>query len=76
MAADFLSDPECTEVVGLATEKHDSDEGHSLTVMYLNLPTWAAEDAAKASAMQKGLGFFARPTESRIGLDEYPGCGQ
>ncbi len=61
-----------TEVVGIATERYKPNQGFSLDIGYLYMPTWNEDDETKLRAIQRDLGYFRDPRETRYQEDEYP----
>lgn len=48
-----------TKVVGIATDKpKEGKSGHSSDIVYLDMPSWTAEDGAKVDGIQADLGYF------------------
>lgn len=48
-----------TTVVGIATDKpKEGKTGYSSDILYLHLPSWTEEDAAKVDGIQTELGYF------------------
>lgn len=48
-----------TKVVGIATDKpKEGKSGHSSDIVYMDMPTWTAEDGAKVDGIQADLGYF------------------
>jgi hypothetical protein len=64
--------PECTRVVGIATERYEKGNGFSLDLYNLFRPKWSAEDQKRMEVMQKKLGYFSRPKVTKDSEDEYP----
>lgn len=59
-------------VIGIATEQYEPGKGFSLDAVYLHFDNWSERERAHSEAMQKDLGFFVKPVETRIHEDEYP----
>jgi len=64
--------PTCKTVVGIATEQYERGKGFSMDALYLTKETWTDKDQAHLEAMQKELGYFVSPVQTRIKEDEYP----
>jgi hypothetical protein len=48
-----------TKVVGIATDKpKEGKSGHSSDIVYMDMPTWTAEDRATVDGIQADLGYF------------------
>ncbi len=48
-----------TTVVGIATDKpKEGKTGYSSDILYLQVPLWTEEDAAKINGIQRDLGYF------------------
>lgn len=65
--------PKLTTVVGIATEEYVSGRGYSLDAFYFYKPVWTPEDQELMETVQRELGYFANPLESKMREDEYPG---
>jgi len=51
--------PNVTIVVGIAVDKPKAGKkGHSSDILYLNIPSWTADDAANVDGIQRDLGYF------------------
>lgn len=59
-------------VVGIATERYRRGAGFSLDAVRLAIPTWTEDDQRAVEGIQRDLGYFANPVESRTHLDEFP----
>lgn len=66
--------PECSHVVGIATERYEKGKGFSLDLCNSFRPNWSADDQRLMEQMQKDLGYFARPKVKMDSEDEYPGA--
>jgi hypothetical protein len=66
--------PQCSHVVGIATERYEKGKSFSLDLCNLFRPNWSAEDQRLMEQMQKDLGYFAKPKMTRDSEDEYPGA--
>jgi len=64
--------PDCTSVVGIATERYEINKGYSLDAIYLCKENWTPEDQNELYRIQKEFGFFANSMESQRHEDEYP----
>ena len=64
---------ECGDtVVGVATERYEKGQGFSLDAVRLIKPTWTPRDQDAMKGIQRDLGYFATPLNSRATGDEFP----
>ncbi len=68
--------PDCTTVVGIATEQYVRGQGFSLDICYLHSPNWTPENQAEASRLQEEFGWFVKPEVTHVTEDEYPTSAQ
>lgn len=59
-------------VIGIATEEPVKGKGYTLDTVFLWMKNWTEEDRRKVSAIQKELGYFQKPEETHVHIDEYP----
>lgn len=59
-------------VIGIATEEPVKGKGYTLDTVFLWMKDWTEEDGRKISAIQKELGYFQKPEETHVHVDEYP----
>ena len=59
-------------VIGIATEEPVKGKGYTLDTVFLSMKVWTEEDRRKVSAIQKELGYFQKPEETHVHVDEYP----
>lgn len=64
--------PECTTIIGIATEQYEIEKGFSMDAVYLFKDTWTLEDKTQLEYLQKEFGYFTSPVQSQIHEDEYP----
>ena len=60
-------------VIGIATELPQPGRGHSLDAFYLDKPEWTDDDQRQLKYLQGEFGYFAKPRQSRLRGNEYPG---
>lgn len=59
-------------VIGIATEEPVKGKGYTLDTVFLRMKDWTEGDRRKVSAIQKELGYFQKPEETHVHVDEYP----
>jgi hypothetical protein len=59
-------------VIGIGTEGPVKGKGYTLDTVFLSMKDWTEEDRRKVSAIQKELGYFKKPDETHVHVDEYP----
>ncbi|SRR6266480_2026201 len=64
--------PDCTTVVGIATERFESGQPHSVDVAGLVKTEWTDTDSAEMARLQKDVGIFREVRTSRASEHEFP----
>ncbi|OLE60675.1 MAG: hypothetical protein AUI36_12175 [Cyanobacteria bacterium 13_1_40CM_2_61_4] len=64
--------PDCTTVVGIATERYESGQSHSVDVACLIKADWTEADSAEVARLQNEVGIFRQVRTSRISEHEFP----
>lgn len=59
-------------VIGIGTEEPVKGKGYTLDTVFLWMKDWTEEDRRKVLAIQKELGYFQKPEETHVHVDEYP----
>jgi hypothetical protein len=59
-------------VIGIATEEPVRGKGFTLDTVFFWQKDWAADDEKKAKQIQKELGYFEKPNQIKLHVDEYP----
>lgn len=64
--------PDARTVIGIATERPEAGNGHSLDALYLDKPEWTDEDHRHLEYLQREFGYFAKPRQTLLHGSEYP----
>lgn len=67
--------PECTTVVGLATERYEGRPGFSFDAVKLEKESWNADDERQRQYLQQDLGYFKTPQFKKEHVEEFPSKG-
>ena len=65
--------PDARTIIGIATERPEPGKGHSIDAFYLDKPEWTDEDQRHSEYLRREFGYFAKPRQSRLTGNEYPG---
>lgn len=64
--------PDHKTVVGISTEVHQKNQGHSLDACLLYINNWTKEDEQQFKDLRQKFKYFIQPTKTKYSIDEYP----